>query len=137
VFLAEDDVELRRLIATTLRRDGHFVLEAHDGAALLLEIGHAYWGESTDATPTVIVSDLRMPGTDGLSVLDRLREHAWCPPFILITAFADKAVHDRAASLGAHAVFDKPFDLDALRAAVARLGSFQSELAGSYPPSFR
>jgi CheY-like chemotaxis protein len=123
VFLAEDDVEMRRLIASTLRRDGHFVLEAQDGPGLLLEIGHAYWGDLPDPTPTVIISDLRMPGRDGLAVLDGLRRHAWCPPFILITGFGDESVHHEAARLGAQAVFDKPFDLDALRAAVVRLAS--------------
>ena len=122
VFLAEDDVEMRRLIAAALRRDGHFVLEARDGPGLLLEIGHAYWGDLPDPTPTVIVSDLRMPGRDGLAVLNGLRQYAWCPPFILITGFGDASVHDQAARLGAEAVFDKPFDLDALRAAVVRLG---------------
>jgi DNA-binding response OmpR family regulator len=121
VFLAEDDVEMRRLIASALRRDGHFVLEARDGLGLLLEIGHAYWGDLPDSTPTIIISDLRMPGRDGLAVLNGLRQHAWCPPFILITGFGDESVHDQATRLGAEAVFDKPFDLDALRAAVVRL----------------
>jgi two-component system response regulator (stage 0 sporulation protein F) len=122
VFLAEDDAEMRQLIASALRRDDHFVLEARDGPELLLEIGHAYWGDVPDSTPTVIISDLRMPGRDGLAVLRRLRDHPWCPPFILITGFGDESVHDEAARLGAHAVFDKPFDLDELRATVTRLG---------------
>jgi two-component system, response regulator, stage 0 sporulation protein F len=123
VLLAEADVEMRWLIASALRRDGHFVLEAQDGPGLLLEIGHAYWGDLPDQTPTVIISDLRMPGRDGLAALDGLRQHAWCPPFILVTGFGDEAVHHEAARLGARAVFDKPFDLDALRAAWLRRAS--------------
>ena len=126
VFLAEDDVEMRLMIASALRRDGHFVLEARDGPGLLLEIGHAYWGDLPDSTPTVVISDLRMPGRDGLAILRGLREHAWCPPFILITGFGDRAIHEEAARLGAHAVFDKPFDLDELRAAVIRLGRLEA-----------
>jgi two-component system, response regulator, stage 0 sporulation protein F len=122
VFLAEDDAEMRSMIASALRRDGHFVLEARDGPALLLELGHAYWGDLPDPTPTVVISDLRMPGRDGLTILRGLRQHAWCPAFILITGFGDEAIHREAANLGAHAVFDKPFDLDQLRAAVTRLG---------------
>jgi DNA-binding response OmpR family regulator len=122
VFLAEDDVEMRKLIATALRKDGHFVLEAQDGPALVLELGHAYWGDLPDPTPTVVISDLKMPGRDGLTVLRGLRQHAWCPAFILITGFGDETVHREAADLGAHAVFDKPFDLDQLRAAVTLLG---------------
>jgi DNA-binding response OmpR family regulator len=123
VFLAEDDPELRHLIAVALRKDGHFVLEARDGPGLLLELGHAYWGDLPDATPTVIISDLRMPGSDGLTILKGLRHHPWAPPFILITAFGDPNVHGTAAELGARAVFDKPFDLDELRAAVVRLAT--------------
>jgi two-component system, response regulator, stage 0 sporulation protein F len=123
VFLAEDDAAMRQMIASALRRDGHFVLEARDGPGLLLEIGHAYWGDLPDSTPTVVISDLRMPGRDGLSILRGLRQHVWCPPFILITGFGDRSIHDEAARLGAHAVFDKPFDLDQLRAAVRRLGA--------------
>ena len=127
VFLAEDDAEMREMIATALRRDGHSVLEARDGPGLLLEIGHAYWGDLPDSTPTVVISDLRMPGRDGLAILRGLRQHDWCPPFILITGFGDKSVHDEAARLGVHAVFDKPFDLDHLRAAVVRLGRCETE----------
>jgi two-component system, response regulator, stage 0 sporulation protein F len=129
VFLAEDDPEMRQMIASALRRDGHFVLEARDGPGLLLEIGHAYWGDLPDSTPTVVISDLRMPGRDGLAILRGLRDHEWCPPFILITGFGDRSVHDEAARLGAHAVFDKPFDLDELRAAVMRLGRTATEPA--------
>jgi DNA-binding response OmpR family regulator len=127
VFLAEDDAEMRQMIATALRRDGHFVLEARDGPGLLLEIGHAYWGDLPDSTPTVVISDLRMPGRDGLAILRGLRQYDWCPPFILITGFGERSVHDEAARLGAHAVFDKPFDLDHLRAAVVRLGQCDTE----------
>jgi DNA-binding response OmpR family regulator len=122
VFLAEDDAEMRQMIASALRRDGHIVLEARDGPGLLLELGHAYWGDLPDSTPTVVVSDLRMPGRDGLAILRGLRQYDWCPPFILITGFGDRSIHEEAARLGAHAVFDKPFDLDQLRAAVNRLG---------------
>jgi two-component system, response regulator, stage 0 sporulation protein F len=126
VFLAEDDAEMRSMIASALRRDGHFVLEARDGPGLLLELGHAYWGDVPDPTPTVVISDLKMPGRDGLTILRGLRQYAWCPAFILITGFGDEAVHREAADLGAHAVFDKPFDLDELRAAVPRLARLSS-----------
>lgn len=119
VFLAEDNREMRRMIATALRGDGHFVLEAKDGAALLLDIEHVYGGPEPDRAASVVIADIRMPGRDGLSILRNLREYAWCPPFILITAFGGRELHQEARRLGAHAVFDKPFDLQVLRAKVA------------------
>jgi DNA-binding response OmpR family regulator len=121
VFLAEDDAEMRRMIATALRRDGHFVLEARDGPGLLLEIGHPT-GETFGTSLQPSSFPTWMPGRDGPAILRGLRSFEWCPPFILITGFGDESVHDEAARLGAHAVFDKPFDLDQLRAAVVRLG---------------
>jgi two-component system response regulator (stage 0 sporulation protein F) len=122
VFLAEDNPEMRRMLATALRQDGHFVLEASDGHALLVDIGHVYGGPQPDDSASVVVADVRMPGRDALSILRGLREHPWCPPFILITAFGDRDLRDEARRLGAHAVFDKPFDLQVLR---AKVGSFR------------
>jgi CheY-like chemotaxis protein len=121
VFLADDDSEMRRLIAVALRRDGHFVLESQDGAALLLDLGHAFWGDEPDLRGSVIISDLYMPARDGLAILRGIRRHAWCPPFILMTAFGDDLVHEEARRLGVHAVFDKPFELQALRLAVEQI----------------
>jgi CheY-like chemotaxis protein len=129
VFLAEDDDPMREMIASALRRDGHFVLESANGAALLLDLGHAFFQDGPDAPNSVIISDLRMPARDGLTILRGLRHDPRCPPFILITAFGDPEVHAQARSLGVHAVFDKPFDLAALRATVDQI--WHSGFAGA------
>jgi two-component system, response regulator, stage 0 sporulation protein F len=121
VFLAEDDPELRQMIAGALRRDGHFVLEARDGLSLLADIGHVYWQGEADPTPSLVITDVRMPERDGMSVLRGLRGQPWCPRFIIITGFGDEELHAQASALGAEAVFDKPFDLDDLRALVLRI----------------
>src|SRR5215468_2968896 len=93
VVLAEDDREMRMLVATTLRRAGWDVIEARD-----------------DGTDCVIVSDIRMPGMSGLDALERLRDIGWVGGIILITAFGDEATHARAHEMGANTVLDKPFD---------------------------
>lgn len=121
VFLAEDDPQLRRLIADVIRRDGHFVLEASDGASLLQHLRHAFWGDPADADHSVIITDVRMPRTSGLLVLEGVRNHEWCPPCILITAFPDSETHQEAERLGAYAVLNKPFDLDQLRSLVSEI----------------
>ena len=116
VFLAEDDLQMRQLVAEALRRHGHSVLEASDGPALLSDLARVFWGPATDAEDSVIVSDALMPGRGGLAILRGLRRFPWCPPFILITALGDEETHQEAARLGVVRVLDKPFDLDDLLA---------------------
>ena len=133
VFVADDDREMRRMIAQALRHDEHFVLEAADGAALMADLGHAFHGAAAPDGGSVVISDVRMPGRDGLAILRALNAHAWRPPVILTTAFGDPALHAEAQVLGAHAVFDKPFDLSVLRATVRALARGSRGGSGSSP----
>lgn len=119
VAVAEDNVEMRRLIAATLRGDGYDVVEAGDGPELISRL-ESLGGEQGPPRTAVelIVSDLRMPGLSGLDVLGAIRDGNWRTPFILITAFGDEETHREAHDLGARAVLDKPFDLERLRTLV-------------------
>jgi CheY-like chemotaxis protein len=117
VVLAEDDREMRMLVATTLRHAGWDVIEAVDGVDLLDCV--AWVVESRDDwTECVLVSDIRMPAMGGLEVVGHLRGMGWRGRIILITAFGDQETHDRALALGASAVLDKPFELETLCAAI-------------------
>jgi DNA-binding response OmpR family regulator len=133
VFLAEDDVEMRRMVAGALRHDGHLVLEADTGDGLLIDVTRAFLNPNPSSVASVVISDVRMPGRDGLSVLRELRVHDWCPPVIMITAFGDSEIHEEARRLGAVAVLDKPFDLADLRIELARLGDGAQRIARSAP----
>jgi DNA-binding NtrC family response regulator len=113
--LAEDDVEMRSLLATTLRREGFEVMEAADGRELGRLVHSLIFAGGDPDGVDLIVSDIRMPGPDGLTVLSRLRRYDWATPVVIITAFGDAATHDEAIRLGAMAVLDKPFDLDDFR----------------------
>jgi len=115
LLLAEDDLELRELLAYVLREDGHEVVEARDGHELLQILSESTHRGSTFA---LVVSDVRMPGLTAFDVLGRLQRALTDTPVILITAFGDRTTHLRAQRLGACRVFDKPFDFDDLRAAV-------------------
>jgi CheY-like chemotaxis protein len=114
ILLAEDDREMRELLAATLRADGYEVIESSNGFDMLQEIEILLF--SGEAVPMdLIVSDERMPGMLGLEALAHVRQAEWPTPFILITGFGDRETHAEADRLGASAVFDKPFDLDDLR----------------------
>jgi len=116
LLLAEDDLELRELLAYVLRADGHEVVEARDGHELL-EILSEQRGAVHEPF-SLVVSDVRMPGLTAFDVLTRLQRALTDTPVILITAFGDQTTHLRAQRMGASRVFDKPFDFDDLRAAV-------------------
>ena len=120
VVLAEDDREMRMLVATMLRRAGWDVVEAADGIDLLDCLAWVTDARD-DGSNCVLVSDIRMPGMSGLDALERLRQIGWAGGIILITAFGDEATHTRASELGASMVLDKPFDLDALCDAIRQV----------------
>lgn len=124
VLLAEDDRELRLLLATALRRDGYEVLEARDANHLLELMGDALLS-SSGAPVDVVVSDIRMPGRSGLELLAGLRRDDRATPVVLITAFGDPETHAEAYRLGADAVLDKPLDIDDLRIVVHTLASIR------------
>jgi len=116
IFLAEDDDDMRALIATALQSDGYEVIEAKDGAELLDLLAGA--SSSPMHRPDIIVSDVLMPCYSGLGVLAALHKSSWKIPVILITARRDEAVVKDAMRLGASAVVHKPFDIDDLRTAI-------------------
>lgn len=115
VILAEDDVELRRMVGAALARRGCLVLEATNGmelAQLIIERGIApqpWRGRSAE----IVISDIRMPGVTGLEIAGMLRQVDWDLPMILVTAFGDAATHAECARLGVR-ILDKPFDIDEL-----------------------
>lgn len=119
LLLAEDDREVRSLLAYALRKDGYQIIEAATGAEL-----RSYLGSSVDRVqgfelPDLVVTDLRMPGKTGLEVLAWMRDLGCAIPVILVTAFGDPETHAEARRLGAVAVLDKPFDIGVLRAEVS------------------
>jgi CheY-like chemotaxis protein len=120
VLLAEDDADLRTLVAQGLRKDGFEVVEVANGLQLLDYLASLLAGDKSGAPAQLIVSDVRMPGVTGLSVLAGLHASGLDVPVILLTAFADEETRAEAKQLGAFALVDKPFDMDALRRLVRR-----------------
>jgi DNA-binding response OmpR family regulator len=115
VLLAEDDGELRTLIAHALRSDGFEVVEVQDGRALVDSLADAIAADGALDGYDLVVSDVRMPGFSAIDVLSAMRPFLSRTPVVLITAFGDPRTHQRALLLGAAAVIDKPFDVDELR----------------------
>jgi DNA-binding response OmpR family regulator len=114
ILLAEDDGEMRRLLALVLRRDGHRVIEARDGGELLEALSWTLV-EPAREDFDLVICEQTLPGVPGLTVLEGLRARDRTTPFILITRNA--GVAQRARSLDA-SILDRPFDVRAIRGAV-------------------
>lgn len=120
VLVAEDDADMRRLVSEALRQDGYDVTALADGGRLLVSLAHEFVDNNGAELPDLLLSDVRMPICTGMQILEQLRGAHCRIPVILMTAFGDTATRDHARTLGA-LLFDKPFDLDDLRTAVASL----------------
>jgi two-component system response regulator (stage 0 sporulation protein F) len=115
VLLAEDDDDMRNLLANALREEGFQVLEACDGNDLVNCILNDLLLSDGSRSIDLIITDVRMPGASGLSVLESLRCVDGWTPVILITAFGSDMLHAEAQRLGASAVLNKPFNVHDLR----------------------
>ena len=117
VLLAEDDREMRTLLARALRKASYDVTECADGVELLDYLAPFILSEG-HVEVDLIITDIRMPGVTGMSILQGAQEINGFPPMILITAFGDEETHTKAKGLGATAIFDKPFNIDELLAKI-------------------
>ncbi|MBK7579337.1 MAG: response regulator [Myxococcales bacterium] len=118
VLLAEDNDELRWLLARALRRDGHQVIEVSDGCELLDQLAREVRDDGKLEFADVIVSDIRMPGYTGIAVLHGLRQSGCTVPVVLITAFGDPETHESVSRMSSALLLDKPLDVEELRRAV-------------------
>jgi two-component system, response regulator, stage 0 sporulation protein F len=119
VLVAEDDPEMRHLVVEALRKDGHEVTEAAAGERLIACVAELCGMASGVYPIDVVVTDVRMPGCNGLDLLEGLAGARIRARFVVMTAFGDAETHRRAEALGA-VVFDKPLAIDALRAQVQK-----------------
>lgn len=110
VLVADDDDDIREVIADALRDQGLRVVEVESGARAL----SVARSERVDA----IVTDQRMPGLTGAELVCRLRELGIVLPTILITAAGE--AREIAAAAGIHCYLGKPFGLSELVAKVRR-----------------
>ncbi|MBR57976.1 MAG: DNA-binding response regulator [Myxococcales bacterium] len=112
VLVVDDEVNLRKVLGTLLRRAGYSVRTAGDGIEALEVLSR----ESI----SVIVTDLKMPRMDGLALLKKIRSQRPDIPVILITAFGtvDRAVG--AIKAGAFDFITKPFDRNEIKQIIAK-----------------
>jgi two-component system nitrogen regulation response regulator GlnG len=113
IWVVDDDRSVRFVLATALRDAGYAVegfASANDALSALAGV----------PAPDLIFTDVRMPGDDGLVLLDALKSAHPQLPVIVMSAYTDIASTAGAFRGGAYEFLSKPFDLDAAVALAAR-----------------
>jgi two-component system nitrogen regulation response regulator GlnG len=112
VWIIDDDNSIRWVLEKALSRAG-IVCESYASADLMLQ-------RLEFDQPSVVVSDIRMPGTDGMQLLSKLQELAPELPVIIMTAHSDLDSAVNAFKRGAFEYLPKPFDVNEAVALISR-----------------
>ena len=121
VALADDQALVRAGLRALLQQQGIVVaLEAEDGADLLAKLA--------EQPVDVVLSDIRMPGIDGIEALVQLRERGDRTPMLLLTTFDDSDLLLRATDAGAQGFLLKDAAPEDLRDAIARVAAGETLL---------
>jgi len=116
ILVIDDDTSLRRVLEYNLQSEGYQVQTAASG-----EEGIYWFGQ---CQPSLVITDMKMPGMDGLTVLKAIKERSPETLVIIITAFATVDVAVEAMKEGAYDYITKPFNRDELRLTVKKALQF-------------
>ncbi|MBB1061729.1 nitrogen regulation protein NR(I) [Marilutibacter spongiae] len=105
IWVVDDDRSVRFVLASALRQAGHATEDFASAAEALAAL-------DTRQAPELLFTDVRMPGDDGLVLLDKLKQLLPGLPVIVMSAYTDVASTAGAFRGGAHEFLSKPFDLD-------------------------
>lgn len=106
LMIVDDEMLIRWSLGERLTQEGYHVFEAEDGSSarrvFAIESGRM------DA----IILDLKLPDTDGLTLLGEFKGQKPACPVIMITAHGNEVTAGQAKDAGAYAFFNKPFKID-------------------------
>ena len=112
VLVVDDDSRNRDLLVKILKKDGYDAWAADDGETAIQLMGE----ESFE----IILTDLVMPGVDGLELLEHVRAHSPRTLVIVVTGFGTVKTAVAAMRSGAYDYITKPFSIDEIRLVVSK-----------------
>ena len=113
ILVAEDQTDIRELLALNLRAAGYEVTCVADGTAAL--------ASQAESASDLLILDLMRPGLDGLEVCKRLRARGRASPILMLTAKSTELDRVLGLELGADDYLTKPFSMAELLARVKAL----------------
>src|SRR5450755_3723556 len=112
ILIVDDEANARSALSEILHEEGYATETAADGFKAL--------GKLEEFAPDVILTDLKMPGLDGIAFMEKARAAAPGTVFVVMTAFGTISSAVEAVKKGAENYLTKPLDPDALTAVVER-----------------
>lgn len=112
ILVVDDEASIRELLAKTLALADYDVDVSHDGRAALERLRTTHYD--------LLVTDLKMPGVDGLTVIREARRYRADLPVIIITGYSTEASAIEAINLGVSGYLTKPFRIPKVLATAAK-----------------
>lgn len=119
VLIVEDESDIRELLSEYFRARNYDVVGAADGRAALAAI------ERDAARFSLVITDLHLPGVDGLAVLKAARAANPSIYVVIVTGFASLDSAIQAVRLGAYDYLTKPFSLGQIDVVLQRIHAIQ------------
>ncbi len=118
ILIADDDAGIRTLLCDVFDEEGYTAEPAEHGGEVLSKL-------NAGAEYDLLIMDVRMPGQDGLTILEQLRKAGHAIPVIMMTAHGTSSTAIRAIQIGAYDYVIKPFDVEEVTLVVKRLFDHQ------------
>ncbi|MEO6272124.1 MAG: response regulator, partial [Rhodoferax sp.] len=125
ILIVDDDPALLRLLALRLHYEGHTAIEAASGAAALAKL--------EQELPHTMITDLQMPGMDGLQLFEAVHRRYPLLPVLMLTANGTIAHAVKAMQRGVFGYITKPFEGADLMREVDRALAVSSALGADMP----
>jgi len=116
VWIIDDDQSMRWVLDKTLSNNGYQVNAFESGSVALANFKRT----EPDERPSLIITDVRMPGINGFELLKQIKNISPQTPIIVMTAYTDLDTTVQAFHEGAFEYLPKPFDIDDALELVAR-----------------
>lgn len=125
VLIVEDDPETRSLYLAIFEQDGFRIQQAHNGLQA--------FEKAVEIAPDLIITDIAVPGIDGIELCRRLRadDRTRSIPVLAVTGYDDRSYPDRVIDAGANQVLFKPCGPDQLVTEARRLLSLKPARSAS------
>lgn len=107
ILIVDDQYGIRILLTEIFQKDGYETYQAGSGVQALTIV--------KEMLPDLVILDMKIPGMDGLEILKRLKEYNSDIKVIMMTAYGELDMINKAMDLGAVTHFAKPFDIDEIR----------------------